>query len=369
MIEPHRETGHEELYVVVRGVAAFTLGEETFDAATGTLVHAPPGTFEPQRPSRRGRSCLPSARRPVRPYAVGLGGLLCRVCAPAGRRLKPARAIVAEALAREPDAWQGAYNAACFEALAGESDAALGQLRRAVALNRQVLEYAAEDEDLASVRADPRYAEVVAMSCAHVDELDRIEMPDGFVWRPVRRRFDIRAFGVNAYTALAVGEPIVETHTEGQLGHEEIYFVLRGRVLFTIDEHEHELGAGELVFVRDPSLRRGAVAATEDAVVLALGGKPGAPHEVSAWEPMFAAVPAANREDWDEAIRIHVEALVERPEHPALLYNLACMEARGGHLLDALLHLKRAVELESKWAEHARNDSDFAAIRSEPGFP
>ena len=207
------------------------------------------------------------------------------------------------------------------------------------------------------------------MSWTHVDELERIEMPDGFVWRPIRRRFDIRAFGVNAYNALEVGSPIVETHTERQLGHEEIYFVLRGRAIFTIDGNEHELGAGELVFVRDPSLKRGAIAVDADTVVLAFGGKPGAAHEVSAWEAMFAAVPAANREDWDEAIRIHEEALAESPEHPALLYNLACMEARGGRHVDALLHLQRAVSLESKWAEVARRDSDFTAIRGEPGFP
>ena len=207
------------------------------------------------------------------------------------------------------------------------------------------------------------------MSHLHVDELERIELPDGFVWRPIRRHFDIRAFGVNAYSALEVGGPIVETHTEDQLGHEEIYFVLRGRALFTVDGNEHELAAGQLVFISDPSLKRGATAVDEDTVVLAIGGKPGQPHEVSAWEAMFAAVPAANREDWPEAIRIHVEALAERPDHPALLYNLACMEARGGRHLDALLHLKRSVALDPKWAEYARRDSDFAAIRSEPGFP
>ena len=39
------------------------------------------------------------------------------------------------------------------------------------------------------------------MSVTHVDDLDAIQMPDGFVWRPVRRHFGIRAFGVNAYTA------------------------------------------------------------------------------------------------------------------------------------------------------------------------
>jgi quercetin dioxygenase-like cupin family protein len=207
------------------------------------------------------------------------------------------------------------------------------------------------------------------MSVVHIDDLDRIEMADGFVWRPVRRHFDIRGFGVNAYTALAAGGQIVEEHAETQLGHEEIYLVVRGRARFTVDGNDHELGAGQLVFVRDPELRRGAVALEEDTAVLALGGKPGEAHVVSAWEAMFAAVPASRAEDWAEAIRIHVEALAEQPDHPALLYNLACMEARGGHHLDALLHLQRAVALESKWADYARKDSDFAAIMSEPGFP
>jgi tetratricopeptide (TPR) repeat protein len=207
------------------------------------------------------------------------------------------------------------------------------------------------------------------MSITHIDDLDRIEMPDGFVWRPIRRHFDIRGFGANAYSAIEAGGQIVEEHTENQLGHEEIYLVLRGRARFTVDGNDHELAAGQLVFVRDPQLRRGAVAVEEDTVVLALGGKPGEAHVISAWEAMFASVPASRAENWDEAIRIHVEALVEQPEHPALLYNLACMEARGGRHLDALLHLQRAVELDPKWADYARKDSDFASIMSEPGFP
>lgn len=206
-------------------------------------------------------------------------------------------------------------------------------------------------------------------SWAQIDELDAIEMPDGFVWRPVRRRFDIRAFGANVYTATEEGGQIVEEHSESALGHEEIYLVLRGRARFTVDGDEHELGPGQLVFVRDPSLRRGAVALDDDTVVLALGGKPGEAHTVSAWETMFAAVPAAREERWDDAIRMHEEALADQPDHPALLYNLACMEARGGRHLDALLHLERAVELDPKYAEFARGDSDFAAIRTEPGFP
>jgi hypothetical protein len=205
------------------------------------------------------------------------------------------------------------------------------------------------------------------MSHIGVDELDRIEMDDGFVWRPVRRHFGIRAFGVNAYTAREAGGQVIESHTERD--HEEIYLVLRGRACFTIDGADHELGPGQLVFLREPSLRRGAVALDEDTVVLAFGGKPGAPHEVSAWEAMFAAVPAARAERWDEAIRIHEEALAEAPGSAPLLYNLACMECRGGRHLDALLHLGEAVELDRKWAGYAATDSDFAAIRAEPGFP
>jgi tetratricopeptide (TPR) repeat protein len=207
------------------------------------------------------------------------------------------------------------------------------------------------------------------LSIGHIDELDRIEMADGFVWRPIRRHFDIRAFGVNAYSALEVGGQIVEEHAETQLGHEEMYLVLRGRARFTVDGNDHELSAGQLVFVRDPQLRRGAVALVADTVVLALGGKPGEAYVVSAWEAMFAAVPYSREENWDEAIRIHVEALAKQPDHPALLYNLACMEARGGRDLDALLHLQHAVQLDPKWADYARKDSDFATISGEPGFP
>jgi quercetin dioxygenase-like cupin family protein len=207
------------------------------------------------------------------------------------------------------------------------------------------------------------------MNVAHVDELDAIEMPEGFVWRPVRRRFDIRAFGVNAYTAAEVGGQIVEEHTESSNQHEEIYVVLRGRARFTIDGDDQDLSAGTMAFVRDPALRRGAVALDPDTVVLAVGGKPGEPYEISAWEAMFAATPAAQQERWDEAIAIHVQALVERPDSGALLYNLACMEARAGRHVDALVHLQRAVELDPKWAAYAVKDSDFAAIRTEPGFP
>ena len=206
------------------------------------------------------------------------------------------------------------------------------------------------------------------MNLAHVDDLEPIEMSEGFVWRPVRRRFGIRAFGTNAYTPGASGR-IVEEHTEAQLGHEEIYLVLRGRVRFTVDGNEHELGPGQLVFVRDPSLRRGGVALTDDAAVLAIGGKPGQPHEVSAWEYGFAASPHLQAGRWDEAIGVIQEGLDAKPGDPALLYNLACAEARAGRTDAALDHLLAAVAADERFGEYARTDEDFTSIRDDPRFP
>jgi tetratricopeptide (TPR) repeat protein len=206
------------------------------------------------------------------------------------------------------------------------------------------------------------------VNVVHVDELDAIEMPEGFVWRPVRRHFGIRAFGTNAYTPGASGQ-IVEEHTEAQLEHEEIYLVLRGRVRFTVDGDEHELGPGELVFVRDPSLRRGGVALTDDAAVLAIGGKPGQAHEVSAWEYVFAASPHIQAGRLDEALQVMQEGLADKPGDPAMLYNLACLEARTGKTAGALDHLLMAVESDDRFREYAQTDEDFDSIRDDPRFP
>jgi tetratricopeptide (TPR) repeat protein len=206
------------------------------------------------------------------------------------------------------------------------------------------------------------------MNLVHIDELEAVEMPDGFVWRPVRGHFGIRAFGMNAYTPGAGGR-IVEEHTENRYGHEEIYLVLRGRVRFTVDGNEHELGPGQLVHVRDPSLRRGAVAVTDDAAVLAVGGKPGEPHEVSSWEYEFRAIPHLNAGRYEEARRLLQEALEAKPGNPSILYNLACAEARAGDADAALEHLNDALSGDESLRGYLQTDADLASIRDDPRFP
>ena len=206
------------------------------------------------------------------------------------------------------------------------------------------------------------------MNLVHIDELDAIEMPEGFVWRPVRRHFGIQAFGTNAYTPGASGQ-IIEEHTEQTYGHEEMYLVLRGRVRFTVDGNDHELEAGQLVHLRDAALRRGAVALTDDAAVLAVGGKPGRPHEVSAWEYMFAASPFLREGRYDEARQVLHEGLEAKPGNAGLLYNLACAEALAGNPDKALDLLNESISTDEGFREYAQTDADFASIRDDPRFP
>jgi tetratricopeptide (TPR) repeat protein len=203
-------------------------------------------------------------------------------------------------------------------------------------------------------------------------ELDAIPLFEGIVWHPVRRRLGIRAFGINAYTAEAVGHQVIEEHDEtggGAGGHEEVYVVLHGRATFTLDGESLDAPAGTLVFISDPKVKRKAVSEAEGTLVLAIGAEPGVPYEPSPWEWYFSAMPAFREERWDEAIALMEEGLAERPEHPSILYNLACAESRAGRPLDALTHLQAAVRADPKLADRAREDPDLDPIRREPGFP
>jgi Tetratricopeptide repeat len=204
-------------------------------------------------------------------------------------------------------------------------------------------------------------------------ELASVPLFDGLVWHPVRRRFGIQAFGINAYTAESPGEVVVEEHDEqgegGAGGHEEVYVVVSGRATFTLGKEEIDAPAGSLVFISDPAVRRKAVADERDTLVLAIGGVPGKPFEISAWESYFAAMPALREKRYDDAIALMEDGLRERPGHPALLYNLACAESLAGRPVDALAHLQQAVAADPKWREQAKSDPDFDPIRREPGFP
>ena len=203
-----------------------------------------------------------------------------------------------------------------------------------------------------------------------LDEIEPIPVVGGtLLWRPVRRALDVGAFGINSYVAPNAGDDVVEEHSERMLQHEEVYVVLSGRATFTLDGETLDAPSGTVVFVRDPHVRRHARAEEPETTVLAVGGPRGAAYEPSPWEDVFAAERHRPSGDY-EAMAADISGGLERhPDHPMLLYGLACAEALAGRREDALAHLRRALELRPDWADHAREDADLATLRDLPGWP
>jgi tetratricopeptide (TPR) repeat protein len=189
--------------------------------------------------------------------------------------------------------------------------------------------------------------------------------------RPVRLHFGINSFGINAYSARA-GERVIEEHDElghGAGRHEELYFVATGHATFELGGEEVDAPAGTAVFVRDPAVRRGAVAKVADTTVLVVGGVPGRAFEPSPWEAWLAAKPLLDAGQPDRGAAVFLQALERHPGNSNVLYNLACFESLAGRPDDALAHLTEAIELDPRMREWARADEDFAAIRADPRFP
>jgi hypothetical protein len=213
---------------------------------------------------------------------------------------------------------------------------------------------------------------MAAYEVLRLAEVEPVDVADaGVSWLPLRRLLGVSAFGVNAYRADA-GAHVVEEHDE--LGaaaghHEELYVVLAGRATFTLAGAEVDAPAGTAVFLPEPETRRGAVAAEDGTVVLAVGGRRGEAYEVSPWEFAFAAEAHRPAGDWEAAAAVTAEGLALHPDHPRLLYWTACWEALAGRRDDALAHLRRALELDPALAAWAAEDEDLDAIRDDPRFP
>ena len=83
---------------------------------------------------------------------------------------------------------------------------------------------------------------------SHTDELERTGS-----WRLVRRTLEVESFGANV-VEIAAGESIPE-HDERDRDQEELFLVLSGAPVLSIDGEEHAAPAG--TFVRlDPEHRR-----------------------------------------------------------------------------------------------------------------
>ena len=207
-------------------------------------------------------------------------------------------------------------------------------------------------------------------SVTRLDELEPEEGADEARWFRLRRELDLGAFGVNAYGADA-GNRVIEEHDEQGTAagkHEELYLVLRGRATFRLGENERQLRAGEMVFIGDKGVRRGAIAEEDGTIVLVVGGTPGVAYSVSPWEAAADAYPYWRAGDIAKAVEILRGVVEEHPDAGIVLYNLACAEALLGEHDAALEHLARAIDLEERFRGFAETDEDFDGVREREEF-
>ena len=186
-------------------------------------------------------------------------------------------------------------------------------------------------------------------------------------WSPIRRELDVQAFGINAWSG-DDGATLVGEHDEQRSGHEELYVVVAGSALFTVDGEDTVAPTRTVVFVRDPAQKRKAVAAEDGTTILSVGAKAGEAYEPLVWEVNAQVFELFARDEVEQAKRMVTDALGRFEDRAALLYNLACCEARLGEIEPALGHLEEALAVRPSLNELAQGDTDLDALRGEARF-
>jgi tetratricopeptide (TPR) repeat protein len=156
--------GHEELYVVLDGHARFTVAGEDIDAPAGTAVFI--------RDIDATRSAVAVDGETTVLLVGGRRGEAWRLTPGESmyefwplykaKDYEGALAVVEQTLNEYPGNALAHFNIACMSSLLGRTDAALDHLQAAVEAYPPYVENAREDEDLTSLRDDPRFQALVA---------------------------------------------------------------------------------------------------------------------------------------------------------------------------------------------------------------
>jgi hypothetical protein len=158
VVEDHTEEqlGHEEIYVVLAGHATFTVDGKEVEAPTGTLVYLDDVSERRHAIAREpGTTVLAIGGVPGKHELSAWEYFFPALPSMREGDYDTARRIL-EAALEEKDFPVVHYQLACVEALAGNRERAFAELDLAAA-DPRVLEWAKADEDLASIRDDPRF--------------------------------------------------------------------------------------------------------------------------------------------------------------------------------------------------------------------
>ena len=121
----------------------------------------------------------------------------------------------------------------------------------------------------------------------------------------------------------------------------------------------------------DPAVfetKRKAVAASDETIVLAVGGRRGEAYRVPPGGELFDFFEHYNKEDYEGALAACHVALEKFPGNALILYNIACMQSKLGRDDEALETLRTALEGWPQFKENAQGDDDFASLREDTRF-
>lgn len=199
-----------------------------------------------------------------------------------------------------------------------------------------------------------------------IEDIPELEPVGDCPIRAVRHHFGITAFGVNAWTARAAGDRVINEHEEDS-GNEELYIVTRGRAVFELDGERREAPEGTFVFV-PPGVKRTAFGEEAGTTIVSVGGTTGKPYTPVGWELWYPLRSQYEAGEYAEVAAQLREVIAEAPQYGLLFYNLACLESLTGRRTEAIDHLRTSIELSEQFRDYAQQDSDLDAVRDDPAF-
>jgi hypothetical protein len=151
VVEAHRETeggrGHEEVYVVLRGAARFTLDGGELDAPAGTLVRVDPGVHRHAVATEPGTAVLALGGPPT--FVPSASEWIERARPHLRSDSAEARRILDDLAAQRPDSAGVAIGEALLAVAQGDEPAAREHLRAALAQDPGVREGLKSEPELA----------------------------------------------------------------------------------------------------------------------------------------------------------------------------------------------------------------------------
>jgi beta-lactamase regulating signal transducer with metallopeptidase domain/Tfp pilus assembly protein PilF len=317
-----------------------------------------------------------------------------------------------KAIARDDRREASTYNIACGYARLGDRDAALGWLEKASALGFHLSAYLMEDDDLLSLRSDSRFRDLVrrvreetsegqARSRKAISRFEKLsDDPPASAdpWYSVGKEL-LRA-GEYDRAADAFRESAQRAARPGtSLYNAACALALQGDDETALVELERAVEGGfddPKLLRADPDLaslhdnpRFDEIVKMEDTLSMPRlrVGRSLRRSDVEAWKKVAADFEsyASEHEDSGRALfnagyaRLYSGEEAKSAEHfaralelgyrkPATLYNLACAEARQGHVDRAFEWLGKALEAGFDGKGMLRSDEDLESLRSDPRF-